>query len=173
MVSSNEVEYEIPREFNNWIIPQRWMKQKVESSKCECLLSCQLSLQLPTSVAFGLDLQLTLGKQEEVFAEPLWGTAESCLEDLAGTVCSFPLQAWQSLRSPKCVLALYFAGKCECGKCTCYPPGDRRVYGRTCECDNRRCEDLDGVICGGEPFSQPSAPCGQLASPAFLVLLIL
>uniref|UniRef100_A0A2K5TR53 Integrin beta-like protein 1 n=1 Tax=Macaca fascicularis TaxID=9541 RepID=A0A2K5TR53_MACFA len=40
-------------------------------------------------------------------------------------------------------------GKCECGKCTCYPPGDRRVYGKTCECDDRRCEDLDGVVCGG------------------------
>ncbi|KAG8516993.1 Integrin beta-like protein 1 [Galemys pyrenaicus] len=43
----------------------------------------------------------------------------------------------------------YFAGKCECGRCTCYPPGDRRVYGRTCECDDRRCEDLEGVVCGG------------------------
>lgn len=48
---------------------------------------------------------------------------------------------------------LYFAGKCECGKCTCYPPGDRRVYGKTCECDDRRCEDLDGVVCGGEQFN--------------------
>lgn len=47
-------------------------------------------------------------------------------------------------------LPLYFAGKCECGKCTCYPPGDRRVYGKTCECDDRRCEDLEGVVCGGE-----------------------
>lgn len=148
-------------------------KWKVVNANAFWAGNCHFSSRPPTSVAFGLDLQLTLGRQEEVFAELLWGTAESCLEDLAGTVCSFPLQARQSLWSPKCVLALYFAGKCECGKCTCYPPGDRRVYGRTCECDNRRCEDLDGVICGGEPFSQPSAPCGQLASPAFLVLLIL
>ncbi|KAL6077304.1 hypothetical protein STEG23_008924 [Scotinomys teguina] len=40
-------------------------------------------------------------------------------------------------------------GKCECGRCTCYPPGDSRVYGKTCECDDRRCEDLEGVVCGG------------------------
>ena len=50
-----------------------------------------------------------------------------------------------------------FAGKCECGKCTCYPPGDSRVYGKACECDDRRCEDLDGVVCGGEQFSHLSA----------------
>ncbi|EPY72983.1 hypothetical protein CB1_060782074 [Camelus ferus] len=46
-------------------------------------------------------------------------------------------------------LMIIAVGKCECGKCTCYPPGDSRVYGKTCECDNRRCEDLDGVVCGG------------------------
>ena len=31
------------------------------------------------------------------------------------------------------------------------------MYGKTCECDDRRCEDLDGVVCGGEQFSQLSA----------------
>lgn len=62
----------------------------------------------------------------------------------------------------KCALPVRFAGKCECGKCTCYPPGDPRVYGKTCECDGRRCEGLDGMVCGGKRFSQLR---GQLCLP--------
>ncbi|EMP29772.1 Integrin beta-like protein 1 [Chelonia mydas] len=38
---------------------------------------------------------------------------------------------------------------CECGQCTCFPPGDNRVHGKTCECDDRQCEDMDGNVCGG------------------------
>lgn len=51
--------------------------------------------------------------------------------------------------SPNPALFGYLVGKCECGRCTCYPPGDSRVYGKTCECDDRRCQDLEGVVCGG------------------------
>lgn len=55
--------------------------------------------------------------------------------------------------SPNPALFGYLVGKCECGRCTCYPPGDTRVYGKTCECDDRRCEDLEGVVCGGNDQS--------------------
>lgn len=44
----------------------------------------------------------------------------------------------------------HFVGKCECGQCTCFPPGDSRVYGKHCECDDRQCEDLEGKICEGK-----------------------
>ena len=43
-----------------------------------------------------------------------------------------------------------FVGQCQCGLCTCYPPGDSRIHGKNCECDDRQCEDLSGEVCGGE-----------------------
>lgn len=43
-----------------------------------------------------------------------------------------------------------FVGQCLCGQCTCHPPGDSRVHGKNCECDDRQCEDINGEVCGGE-----------------------
>lgn len=43
-----------------------------------------------------------------------------------------------------------FVGQCLCGQCTCHPPGDSRVHGKNCECDDRQCEDISGEVCGGE-----------------------
>ncbi len=43
-----------------------------------------------------------------------------------------------------------FVGQCQCGQCTCHPPGDSRVHGKNCECDDRQCEDISGEVCGGE-----------------------
>lgn len=44
---------------------------------------------------------------------------------------------------------VFVSGQCLCGQCTCHPPGDKRVHGKNCECDDRQCEDLNGEICGG------------------------
>ncbi|KAK3568742.1 hypothetical protein QTP86_016300 [Hemibagrus guttatus] len=38
--------------------------------------------------------------------------------------------------------------QCACGQCTCHPPGDSRVHGKNCECDDRQCEDVNKDICG-------------------------
>lgn len=43
-----------------------------------------------------------------------------------------------------------FAGQCLCGQCTCHPPGDSRIHGKNCECDDRQCEDISGEVCGGK-----------------------
>lgn len=51
-----------------------WNK-KVESSKCEWLLSQQLSLSLPTTLAFVFDLQLIVGRWENLFA--LWESGKA------------------------------------------------------------------------------------------------
>lgn len=42
-----------------------------------------------------------------------------------------------------------FLGQCLCGQCTCHPPGDSRIHGKNCECDDRQCEDASGEVCGG------------------------
>lgn len=52
-----------------------------------------------------------------------------------------------SLEVKKC---LCFLGQCQCGQCTCHPPGDNRVHGKNCECDDRQCEDMSGEVCKGE-----------------------
>ncbi|XP_056308614.1 integrin beta-like protein 1, partial [Danio aesculapii] len=47
--------------------------------------------------------------------------------------------------------------QCLCGQCACHPPGDKRVHGKNCECDDRQCEDLNGDVCGGHGFCS----CGR------------
>lgn len=44
----------------------------------------------------------------------------------------------------------FFVGQCLCGQCTCHPPGDTRIHGKICECDDRQCENMSGEVCGGE-----------------------
>lgn len=72
---------------------------------------------------------------------------------------------------PLPALSGYLVGRCECGRCTCYPPGDSRVYGKTCECDDRRCEDLDGVVCGGSNCSLSFTSFALLLCLDYLKLL--
>uniref|UniRef100_A0A670YKP5 Integrin subunit beta like 1 n=2 Tax=Pseudonaja textilis TaxID=8673 RepID=A0A670YKP5_PSETE len=48
-------------------------------------------------------------------------------------------------------------GKCECGRCTCFPPGESKIYGKLCECDDRQCEDNDGNVCN----DQGTCSCGR------------
>lgn len=47
-----------------------------------------------------------------------------------------------------------FLGQCLCGQCTCHPPGDGRIHGKNCECDDRQCEDISGEVCGGNTNAQ-------------------
>lgn len=47
----------------------------------------------------------------------------------------------------------FFVGQCLCGQCTCHPPGDTRIQGKNCECDDRQCENMSGEVCGGESAS--------------------
>lgn len=47
-----------------------------------------------------------------------------------------------------------FLGQCLCGQCTCHPPGDSRIHGKNCECDDRQCEDISGEVCGGNTRTQ-------------------
>ncbi|XP_072332156.1 integrin beta-like protein 1 [Scyliorhinus torazame] len=78
-----------------------------------------------------------------------------CKEGWSGRMCehpdSCPMSAEASLR--KCQgnsnLPCSGRGKCQCGQCSCFPPGDRRVYGKSCECDDRQCENSEGITCGG------------------------
>lgn len=49
---------------------------------------------------------------------------------------------------------LFFLGQCLCGQCTCHPPGDGRIHGKNCECDDRQCEDISGEVCGGNTNAQ-------------------
>ncbi|GLD51907.1 integrin beta-like protein 1 [Lates japonicus] len=54
-------------------------------------------------------------------------------------------------------MATDLKGQCLCGQCICHPPGDSRVHGKNCECDNRQCEDISGEVCGGHGYCS----CGR------------
>uniref|UniRef100_A0A4W3H3R9 Integrin beta-like protein 1 n=1 Tax=Callorhinchus milii TaxID=7868 RepID=A0A4W3H3R9_CALMI len=79
----------------------------------------------------------------------------TCKVGWTGKMCEHPVSCPLSLKGSfkKCKgnsdLPCSGRGKCQCGQCTCFPPGDTRVYGKTCECDNRQCEDSEGNFCGG------------------------
>ncbi|KAG8000544.1 Integrin beta-like protein 1, partial [Nibea albiflora] len=76
-----------------------------------------------------------------------------CKEGWAGKKCEHPLSCSLSLESSvkKCRgtsnLPCFGRGQCRCGQCTCHPPGDNRVHGKNCECDDRQCEDLSHGYC--------------------------
>ncbi|KAK1797820.1 hypothetical protein P4O66_008167, partial [Electrophorus voltai] len=79
----------------------------------------------------------------------------NCKEGWTGKKCEHPLSCGLSAEASlkKCrgssSLPCFGRGQCLCGQCTCYPPGDSRVHGKNCECDDRQCEDMYGDICGG------------------------
>uniref|UniRef100_A0A3P8S111 Integrin beta-like protein 1 n=1 Tax=Amphiprion percula TaxID=161767 RepID=A0A3P8S111_AMPPE len=81
----------------------------------------------------------------------------------AGKKCEHPLSCSLSLDSSlkKCRgtsnLPCFGRGQCQCGQCTCHPPGDSRVHGKNCECDDRQCEDINGEVCGGHGYCS----CGR------------
>ncbi|KAM8855846.1 integrin beta-like protein 1 isoform 2-T2 [Spinachia spinachia] len=86
-----------------------------------------------------------------------------CKEGWSGKKCEHPLSCSQPLESSlkKCRgtsnLPCFGRGQCRCGQCTCYPPGDSRVHGKNCECDDRQCEDIGGEVCGGHGYCS----CGR------------
>ncbi|KAI3356424.1 hypothetical protein L3Q82_017641, partial [Scortum barcoo] len=86
-----------------------------------------------------------------------------CKEGWAGKKCEHPLSCSLSLESSlkKCRgtsnLPCFGRGQCQCGQCICHPPGDSRVYGKNCECDDRQCEDIGGEVCGGHGYCS----CGR------------
>ncbi|XP_036965324.1 integrin beta-like protein 1 [Acanthopagrus latus] len=86
-----------------------------------------------------------------------------CKEGWAGKKCEHPLSCSLSLESSvkKCRgtsnLPCFGRGQCLCGQCTCHPPGDSRVHGKNCECDDRQCEDINGEVCGGHGYCS----CGR------------
>ncbi|XP_072300975.1 integrin beta-like protein 1 [Eucyclogobius newberryi] len=86
-----------------------------------------------------------------------------CKEGWAGHKCEHPLSCSMSAKSSlkKCQgtsnLPCFGRGQCLCGQCTCHPPGDSRVHGKNCECDDRQCEDLSGEVCGGHGYCS----CGR------------
>uniref|UniRef100_A0A671NI10 Integrin beta-like protein 1 n=1 Tax=Sinocyclocheilus anshuiensis TaxID=1608454 RepID=A0A671NI10_9TELE len=86
-----------------------------------------------------------------------------CKEGWAGKKCDHPLSCSLSVEASqkKCrrtsSLPCFGRGQCLCGQCTCHPPGDKRVHGKNCECDDRQCEDLNREICGGHGFCS----CGR------------
>ncbi|KAL7881502.1 hypothetical protein AOLI_G00083500, partial [Acnodon oligacanthus] len=86
-----------------------------------------------------------------------------CKEGWTGKKCEHPLSCSLSAEASlkKCRgssnLPCFGRGLCLCGQCTCHPPGDSRVHGKNCECDDRQCEDVNGDICGGHGFCS----CGR------------
>ncbi|TWW81127.1 Integrin beta-like protein 1 [Takifugu flavidus] len=87
----------------------------------------------------------------------------SCKEGWTGKKCEHPFSCPLSLESSmkKCHgtsnLPCFGRGQCLCGQCTCHPPGDTRIHGKICECDDRQCENMSGEVCGGHGYCS----CGR------------
>ncbi|XP_028291442.1 integrin beta-like protein 1 isoform X1 [Gouania willdenowi] len=86
-----------------------------------------------------------------------------CKEGWVGKKCEHPSSCSMTLDSSlrKCRgtsnLPCFGRGQCLCGQCTCHPPGDSRVHGKNCECDDRQCEDISGQVCSGHGYCS----CGR------------
>uniref|UniRef100_H3BBJ6 Integrin beta-like protein 1 n=2 Tax=Latimeria chalumnae TaxID=7897 RepID=H3BBJ6_LATCH len=81
----------------------------------------------------------------------------TCDEGWFGEACQYPevcdltrKKSREMCRDPQGVICSN-TGTCHCGRCMCEnPDGDRLVYGKYCECDDRECIDEEtGEICGG------------------------